>query len=48
MRRISRYLPLLSVLFCGVQLASAQSAFNLNLGVGAIQDKASTSQVDQS
>ena len=47
MRRISRYLPLLSVLFCGVQLASAQSAFNLNLGVGAIQDKASASQVDQ-
>jgi outer membrane protein W len=46
-RRISRYLPLLSVLFCGVQLASAQSAFNLNLGVGAIQDKASASQVDQ-
>ena len=47
MRRISRYLPLLSVLFCGVQLASAQSAFNLNLGVGAIQDKASAGQVDQ-
>jgi hypothetical protein len=46
-RRISRYLPLLSVLFCGVQLASAQSAFNLNLGVGAIQDKASAGQVDQ-
>jgi outer membrane protein W len=46
-RRISRYRPLLSVLFCGVQLASAQSAFNLNLGVGAIQDKASASQVDQ-
>jgi outer membrane protein W len=35
------------VLFCGVQLASAQSAFNLNFGVGAIQDKASASQVDQ-
>ena len=47
MRRISRYLPLLSVLFCGVQFASAQSAFNLNLGVGAIQDKASAGQVDQ-
>jgi hypothetical protein len=46
-RRISRYLPLLSVLFCGLQLASAQSAFNLNLGVGAIQDKASAGQVDQ-
>ena len=48
MRRISRYLPLLLVLFCGIQLASAQSAFNLNIGVGAVQDKASSSQVDQS
>ena len=47
MRRTSRYLPLLSVLFCGVQLASAQSAFNLNFGVGAIQDKAASGQVDQ-
>jgi outer membrane protein W len=47
-RRISRYLPLLLVLFCGIQLASAQSAFNLNIGVGAVQDKASSSQVDQS
>lgn len=47
MRRISRYLPLLSVLFCGIQLASAQSAFNLNFGVGAIQDKAASGQVDQ-
>ena len=47
MRRISRYLPLLSVLFCGIQLASAQSAFDLNLGVGAVQDKAASGQVDQ-
>jgi outer membrane protein W len=47
-RRISRYLPLLLVLFCCIQLASAQSAFNLNIGVGALQDKASSSQVDQS
>jgi hypothetical protein len=46
-RRISRYLPLLSVLFCGIQLASAQSAFDLNLGVGAVQDKAASGQVDQ-
>jgi outer membrane protein W len=30
-----------------MQLASAQSAFNLNFGVGAIQDKASAGQVDQ-
>lgn len=47
MRRISRYLPLLLVLFCGIQLASAQSAFNLNIGVGAVQDKAASGQVDQ-
>ncbi|MGA2268047.1 MAG: outer membrane beta-barrel protein [Bryobacteraceae bacterium] len=47
MRRISRYLPPLFVLFCGIQLASAQSAFDLNLGFGAIQDKASSTQVDQ-
>jgi len=46
-RRITRYLPLLSVLFCGIQLASAQSAFDLNLGVGAVQDKAASGQVDQ-
>jgi len=46
-RRISRYLPLLFVLFCGIQFASAQSAFDLNLGFGAIQDKASSTQVDQ-
>jgi len=46
-RRTSRYLPLLFVLFCGIQLASAQSAFDLNLGFGAVQDKASSTQVDQ-
>lgn len=47
MRRISRYLPLVFVLFCGIQLASAQSDFDLNIGVGAIQDKANSTQVDQ-
>ena len=47
MRRISSYLPLLFVLFCGIQLASAQSAFDLNVGVGAVQDKAASGQVDQ-
>ncbi len=47
MRRISRYLPLLFVLFCCIQFASAQSAFDINLGFGAIQDKASSSMVDQ-
>jgi hypothetical protein len=35
------------MLFCSIQLASAQSAFDLNLGVGAIQDKAASGQVDQ-
>ena len=47
MRRISRYLPLPFVLFCCIQFASAQSAFDLNLGVGAVQDKAASGQVDQ-
>jgi len=46
-RRISRYLPLPFVLFCCIQFASAQSAFDLNLGVGAVQDKAASGQVDQ-
>jgi hypothetical protein len=46
-RRISRYLPLLSVLLCCIPFASAQSAFDLNLGFGAIQDKANPNQVDQ-
>jgi hypothetical protein len=35
------------VLLCCLQLASAQSAFDLNFGVGALQDKASSTQVDQ-
>lgn len=47
MRRISLYLPLLFVLPCCVPLASAQSAFDLNIGFGAIHDKANSSQVDQ-
>jgi hypothetical protein len=46
-RRISRYLPLLFVPFCCIQFASAQSAFDLHMGVGAVQDKASSTQVDQ-
>jgi len=46
-RRIARYLPLLFLaLFC-VQFAAAQSAFDLNIGFGAIYDKASSTQVDQ-
>jgi outer membrane protein W len=46
-RRISCYLPLLFVLSCGIPLASAQSAFDLNVGFGAIHDKANSTQVDQ-
>jgi hypothetical protein len=46
-RRISSHLPLLLVPFCCIQLASAQSAFDLNFGVGAVQDKAASGQVDQ-
>ncbi len=47
MRRISRYLPLLFVLLCCIPFASAQSAFDLNVGFGAVQAKASSTQVDQ-
>ncbi|MGA9627795.1 MAG: outer membrane beta-barrel protein [Bryobacteraceae bacterium] len=47
MRRISRYLPLLFVLFSCIPFAAAQSAFDLNVGVGAVQDKAASGQVDQ-
>jgi hypothetical protein len=46
-RRISCYFPLLFVLSCCVPLASAQSQFDLNIGFGAIYDKASSTQVDQ-
>ena len=46
-RRISRYLPLLFVLLCCIPFASAQSAFDLNMGFGFIHDKASSTQVDQ-
>jgi hypothetical protein len=46
-RRISRYLPLLFVLFCCIPFASAQSAFDLNMGFGFIHDSANSTQVDQ-
>jgi hypothetical protein len=46
-RRIFRYLPLLLVLFCCMQFASAQSSFDINVGFGAVQDKASSNGVDQ-
>jgi len=46
-RRIARYLPLLFLaLFC-VQFATAQSAFDLNIGFGVVHDKANSTQVDQ-
>lgn len=46
--RIFRYLPILILtLFC-VQLASAQSSFDFNLGFGAAQDKAATGGIDTS
>lgn len=47
MKRISRYLPLLFVLFCCVQFASAQSAFDINIGFGGVHDKANATQIDQ-
>jgi len=46
-RRISRYLPLLFVLLCYVPFASAQSAFDLNMGFGFVHDSANSGQVDQ-
>src|ERR1039457_6966826 len=46
-RRISRYLPLLFVLLCCIPFASAQSAFDLNMGFGFIHDKANSTQVNQ-
>jgi hypothetical protein len=46
--RIFRYLPVLvPILFC-VQVASAQSTFDFNFGVGAAQDKAATGGIDTS
>ena len=47
MKRISRYLPLLLALFCCMQFASAQSGFDINIGFGAIHDKANSTQIDQ-
>ena len=47
MKRISRYLPLLLLTF-SISIASAQSAFDFNIGFGAAQDKATATQLDQS
>jgi hypothetical protein len=46
-KRIARYLPLCFLALGGLQVASAQSAFDLNIGFGAIHDKANSTQVDQ-
>jgi Outer membrane protein beta-barrel domain len=46
-KRISRYLPVLPLLILATPLANAQSAFDFNIGFGAAQDKASSTQVDQ-
>jgi hypothetical protein len=44
--RIFRYLPLLALFVCSIQLASAQSTFDFAMGFGAAQDKAGTSGFD--
>jgi len=46
-KRISRYLPLLFMLFCCIQFANAQSGFDINLGFGFVHDKANSGQIDQ-
>jgi hypothetical protein len=46
-KRTCRYLPLVFALLCCTQLASAQSAFDINMGFGYVQDKASSTQLDQ-
>jgi len=46
-RRICCYLRLLPLLVLSVPFANAQSAFDFNIGFGAAQDKASSTQVDQ-
>lgn len=45
MRRICRYLPIFLLLVC-MQLANAQSGFDLGVGFGAIQDKASGAGIE--
>jgi hypothetical protein len=46
-RRFFRYLPLLPLLLLATQFANAQSSFDINLGFGAAQDKANSTQIDQ-
>ena len=46
MTRIFRYLPLLALSVCSIQLASAQSTFDFAMGFGAAQAKAATGGID--
>lgn len=47
MKHIGRYLPLFFLVLCCIQIAVAQSAFDLNVGFGAAQDKAASTGLDQ-
>lgn len=46
MRRISRYLPIIVVLFATVQIAGAQSLIDINMGFGAAKDKATGNGIE--
>jgi Outer membrane protein beta-barrel domain len=46
-RRFSRYLLLLPLLIFSISIANAQSAFDFNIGFGAIQDSAASGQLNQ-
>jgi len=46
-KRISRYLPLFAVSLSCIPFAHAQAGIDLGIGFGAIQDKASKTQIDQ-
>jgi hypothetical protein len=45
-KRIARYLPLCFLALGSLQLASAQSSFDLNLGFGSFHDKAQGAGID--
>jgi hypothetical protein len=45
-RRICRYLPLPVLLLASIQLAGAQSLIDINMGFGAVQDKATGSGIE--
>jgi len=46
-RRFPRYLLFLPLLILSISIANAQSAFDFNIGFGAVQDKASSGQLNQ-